>query len=607
METRDENEKLSIVFVGHVDHGKSTVIGRLLADTGALPAGKLEQIQAYCGLNSMPFEYAFLIDALKDERRQNITIDSARVFFKTARRHYIIIDAPGHIELVKNMVTGAARAEAALLVIDAQEGIQENSRRHGNLLSMLGIHQMVVLVNKMDLVEFNQTRYRAICKEFGVFLSKVGLEPAGYIPVSARLGDNISRRSTNMSWYDGPTVLEALDAFKKEQPLDDRPFRLPIQDVYRFTAFGDNRRIIAGTVASGRARVGDEIIFFPSGKRSRIAAIEGFNRPAQQEVVSGQATGLTLDQQVYVKRGEVVIRAEETPPRVTRRLRVNLFWLGKEPLIVGKSYIIKLGTDRTRFQVERILRVVDASRLEDETDKVQVDRYEMSECILALDHPMAVDRADVLPGTSRFVIVDTYEIRGGGMVLEDLPDAETDLRAGVQARDTHWIPSALTIEDRAERYDQRPGLVLITGQKGSGRKQLARALEARLFQDGKFVYYLGMGSVVYGVDGDIHNHQEIENRREHVRRMAEIANIFLDAGLILIITAVELTQADLRLFETVVESERIQTIWVGETISTDIRPDLRVDNLEANGEAVILVKRSLQNNGFLFEPKEGRD
>jgi len=596
-----EAEKLSIAFVGHVDHGKSTVIGRLLADTGALPEGKLEQIKAYCELNSMPFEYAFLIDALKDERKQNITIDSARVFFQTAKRHYIIIDAPGHIEFVKNMVTGAARAEAALLVIDAQEGIQENSRRHGNLLSMLGICQMAVLINKMDLVDYKQARFETIRKECGKFLTKVGLKPAEFIPVSARMGDNVSRHSEKMPWYDGPTVLEALDSFEKEQPLIDRPFRLPVQDVYRFTAFGDNRRIVAGTVSSGRVKVGDELVFYPSGKRSGVTSIEAFNQPDQIEAVSGQATGLTLDQQIYVKRGEIAVQAAEIPPQVAKRLRVSLFWLGRSPLRIGKSYIIKLGTARTGFQVERVVRVMDASSLEN-ASKTEVGRYEMAECLLTLDHPLAVDLASVLPETGRFVVVDGYEIRGGGIVLVTLPDPESGLREGVRRRDAHWIPSDLTVEDRAERYSQRPCLVIVTGQQGVGRKRLARALESRLFQDGKFVYYLGMGSVVYGVSSDIRNHQDIENRREHVRRLAEIANIFLDAGLILVITAVELTQADLRLFETVVDPSRIQTIWVGETLSTDIRPDLRLEEQEADGEAAILVKRMLQDHGFLFKP-----
>lgn len=595
-----EDEKLSIAFVGHVDHGKSTVVGRLLADTGALPDGKLEQIQSYCELNNMPFEYAFLIDALKDERKQNITIDSARVFFQTARRRYIIIDAPGHVEFVKNMVTGAARAEAALLVIDAQEGVKENSRRHGHLLSMLGIRQMAVLINKMDLVEYNQKRFDSLCREYLKFLYKIGLTPAGFIPVSARFGDNISRRSEKMPWYQGPTVLEALDAFGKERSLDDRPFRLPIQDVYRFTAFGDSRRIIAGTVASGRVKAGDELVFYPSGKRSSVKTVENANDPGQTRAGAGQAVGLTLDQQLYITRGEIAVQVNEPPPEVVKRARVSLFWLGKEPFKPGKPYVIKLGTARTGFQVERILKVMDASSLE-KTAGAQVGRYEMAECILALDHPLAVDRAELSPQTSRFVVVEDYEIRGGGIVLEGLTDPESGLREGVRRRDAHWIPSDLTVEDRAERYNQRSCLVIITGQKGVGRKRLARSLESRLFQDGKFAYYLGMGSVIYGVDSDIHSHQDIQNRQEHVRRLAEIANIFLDAGLILIITAVELTQADLRLFETVVDSGQIRTIWVGGSPTTDIRPDLRLDDQQIDGESAILVKRMLQEHGFLFK------
>jgi len=207
---------MPIVIVGHVDHGKSTVIGRLLADTGSLPQGKLEQVRAACERDSRPFEYAFLIDALRDERAQNITIDSARVFFKSAARNYIIIDAPGHIEFVKNMVTGASRAEAALLVIDAHEGIRENSRRHGYLLWMLGIRKIVVLVNKMDLVDYSQSTFDAICKEYQAFLSEVGVAPSGYIPVSGREGDNIASASARMPWYTGSTVLGALDAFEKE-------------------------------------------------------------------------------------------------------------------------------------------------------------------------------------------------------------------------------------------------------------------------------------------------------------------------------------------------------------------------------------------------------
>jgi len=594
-----ELEKMNIVIVGHVDHGKSTIIGRLLADTGSLPKGKLEQIQDYCERNSMPFEYAFLIDALKDERRQNITIDSARVFFKSSKRHYIIIDAPGHIEFVKNMVTGAARAEAALLVIDAQEGVQENSRRHGNLLSLLGIRQLVVLINKMDLVGFDQTRFENIQREYASFLDQVGLKPSQFIPVSARQGDNISQPGGNMPWYTGPTTLEALDAFHKEKPLTDLPFRMPVQDVYRFTQFGDSRRIIAGSVASGRIQVNDEITFYPSGKRSTIQTIESMNGTDQTEILSGQAAGFTLSQQIYVKRGDIAVRLNEHPPHVAKRLRVSLFWLGREPFILHKTYTIKLGTDRARFQIEEILRVVNTSSLENAAGQEQVGQYEVAECVLSLEHAIAFDYADELPETGRFVIVDGYEIRGGGIVLEGLPDAESGIRETVFQRNVHWILSNVTEDERSERYKQRACLVIITGQQDVGRKRLARILESHLFHAGSTVYFLGMGSVIHGLDADIRGHSESQDRHEHIRRIAEIANIFLDAGIILIVTAVALTQADLELFQSIVDPTKMVTIWVGDPVSTDIQHQLKLEKDQPPDQSLLQILGMLKGNGFI--------
>jgi bifunctional enzyme CysN/CysC len=593
------DQKMNIVIVGHVDHGKSTVIGRLLADTGSLPKGRMEEIRDYCERNSMPFEYAFLIDSLKDERRQNITIDSARVFFKSPKRYYIIIDAPGHIEFVKNMVTGASRAEAALLVIDAQEGVQENSRRHGNLLSLLGINQLVVLINKMDLVDYQKARFDQICREYAGFLNQVGLKPALFIPISARLGDNISQRSTKMPWYSGPTTIEALDAFQKEKTLTDLPFRMPVQDIYRFTQFGDSRRIVAGIIVSGQIHVDDEIAFYPSGKSSVIRSIETLTDSEQRRLVSGQPAGFTLGQQIYVKRGDIAVRLGEKPPHVARRLRVSIFWLGRGPFIPRKTYVIKLGTARVRFQIEEILRVMNTSSLENKTGVDKVAMYEVAECILLMEHAIAFDFAKDIPETGRFVIVDGYDIRGGGIVLEDLPDAESPTRATVLQRNIHWILSDVTEDERSERYKQRACLVIITGRKGMGRKRLARSLESRLFHEGRTVYFLGMGSVIYGVDADIHGHSNMKDRHEHVRRIAEIANIFLDAGMILIVTAVELTQADLDLFQTIVDPTRIITIWVGEPVSTDIQHQLKLEENQPPEQAIPHILGLLNENGFV--------
>src|SRR5512133_225349 len=253
---------MNIVIAGHVDHGKSTVMGRLLADTGSLPVGKLDQVRALCELNSKPFEYAFLLDALKDEMSKGITIDAARVFFKTAQRDYLILDAPGHIEFLKNMITGASRAEAALLVIDAEEGVRENSRRHGYMLALLGVRQLAVVVNKMDLVDYSEPVFSAIVENYTAFLREIGGEARFIVPASGRFGDNIAQAGERMPWYTGPTVLEALDRFEKEPQALDQPLRLPVQDVYKFTASGDKRRLVVGTVDSGIVEAGDELVFF---------------------------------------------------------------------------------------------------------------------------------------------------------------------------------------------------------------------------------------------------------------------------------------------------------------------------------------------------------
>ena len=592
-------QRMNIVIVGHVDHGKSTVIGRLLADTHSLPEGKLEQIRAQCELNSKPFEYAFLLDALKDEQAQGITIDAARVFFKSDLRHYLILDAPGHIEFLKNMITGAARAEAALLVIDAAEGVQENSRRHGYMVSLLGIKQLAVVVNKMDLVGWDRGVYDRIVREYGAFLDQVGIRPACFIPVSARGGDNIADRAAQLPWYQGPTVLNALDQFHSEPPPVALPFRMAVQDVYKFTKQGDDRRIVAGTIDAGAVSVGDTVIFYPSGKKSRVKTIEAFNRPPQARAEAGWTVGFTLQEQIYITRGEMATVESQARPQVTTRLRVSLFWLGKEPMVKRKEYLLKLGTARVTARIEEVLRVMDASTLNATEQRNSVQRHDVAECILRLDRAIACDVATDIAATSRFVIVDDYEIRGGGIVREAMPDRQTAVRDSVMLRNYKWEPSIIQPEHRAEKYNQKAALILVTGEHESDRKGVAKALEGKLFDDGKVVYFLGIGNVLYGVDADIERKQE--NRLEHMRRLAEVANLMLDAGIILVVAAAELTQDDLEIIKTAVQPDWIETVWAGDTITTDIACDLQLPG-GAVPEAVDRLKAHLQDKGVIFRP-----
>jgi bifunctional enzyme CysN/CysC len=592
-------QRMNIVIVGHVDHGKSTVIGRLLADTNSLPEGKLEQVRASCERSSKPFEYAFLLDALKDEQAQGITIDAARVFFKTATRPYLILDAPGHIEFLKNMITGAARAEAAILVIDAQEGVQENSRRHGYMVSLLGIRQLAVLVNKMDLVGWDRAVYERIVREYGAFLEQVGIRAQCFIPASGRGGDNIATRSTNLGWYDGPTVLQALDGFRTEPSPVDSPFRMPVQGVYKFTKQGDDRRIVAGTIDSGAVSVGDEVIFYPSGKKSRVKSIEGFNRATRSRATAGSAAGFTLHEQIYISRGEIAALEGEPRPQVTTRLRVSVFWLGKDPMIRRKEYLLKLGTARVTARLEEILRVMDASTLETAEQRTAVQRHDVAECVLKLDRAIACDLADAVAATSRFVLVEDFEIRGGGIVREALSDRQTAARDRVLLRNYKWEPSIIPPERRAEKYNQKATLILITGEHEIDRKGLAKALEGRLFDDGRVVYFLGIGNVLYGVDADIERKQE--NRQEHMRRLGEVANLMLDAGIILVVTAAELTQDDLEVIKTAVQPDSIETIWAGDNITTDLVYDLQLSG-STPAESADRLKAHLQDKGIVFRP-----
>lgn len=468
VEVKMQSEKFPLVFAGHVDHGKSTIIGRLLSETGSLPEGKLEAIKNYCRLNSRPFEYAFLIDALKDEQSQGITIDTARVFFSTKKRDFVIIDAPGHIEFLKNMVTGASRAEAAVLVIAADEGVRENSRRHGYMLSILGIRQIVVLVNKMDLVGYSEEIFSKIVAEYTEFLSEIGIKPLGFVPVSGINGVNISEKSPETPWYKGKTLYEFLDIFKAKEHCAKQPFRMFLQDIYRFTESGDNRRIYAGTVSSGTLSKGDEVIFYPSGKKSRILSIESFNTPPKTSVGSGEAAGFTLTEQIYATRGELVSKTSETAPKTASRFKAAVFWLGNEPLSPEHLYFIKVGTARTTLRLIEVTKLLDTSSLESKSGS-EVGKFEAAECIFEAGKPIAFDLIDENQETGRFVIVGDYEIRGGGIILEPLSEAP--------------FTQEITAGERERRFGHKAAIIAVDNEN------FAVELEKRLFSLGAFVCY----------------------------------------------------------------------------------------------------------------------
>ncbi len=594
-----KKEDMNIVIVGHVDHGKSTLMGRLLADTGSLPEGKLEQVKETCRRNSKPFEYAFLLDALKDEQSQGITIDTARCFFKTKKRDYIILDAPGHIEFLKNMITGASRAQAALLMIDAKEGVQENSRRHAYMLSMLGIQQIAVVINKMDLVDYSEEVYNKVKEEYLEFLQQIHVTPKFVLPVSSFQGENIVKPSDKMPWYKGDCILQVLDEFECEEEHDKQPFRMPVQDVYKFTRNGDDRRIVAGTIETGTIRAGQEVVFYPSGKKSHIKNIESFNTAPIPEGKPGMAIGFTMKEQIYITRGEVMAIAGEPRPKTASRISANIFWLGKKDFVPGKLYFLKIGGEKVKVGIEQVKGVINSSNLSSTDTKQAVEKNEVAEVILKTDKPIAFDTVQDNAGTSRFVIVDNYEIAGGGIITAGLEDEESDIRSGTMLRNYKWETSAIDLESRVEHYAQKPQLLVLTGEKNTGKKDLAKALEKTLLDSGRYVYYMGIGSYLYGVGADTKSNKD-ENHKEQIRRFAEVANLMLDAGMILIVTATGLTESDRKIMKTVIQGD-MEILWIGDKVTTDIKADMQLKDSEFDySKNIGFIKSFLKDNRVIF-------
>ncbi|MBI1239468.1 MAG: adenylyl-sulfate kinase [Alphaproteobacteria bacterium] len=530
---------LRIVIVGHVDHGKSTLVGRLVYETDSLPEGKFEQIKAMSDRRGMPFEWAFLMDAMQAERDQGITIDTAQIWLKTKGRDTVIIDAPGHKEFLKNMVTGASQADAALLVIDADEGVKEQSRRHGYLLHLLGVRQVAVVVNKMDLVKYDAARFQEVEREIRTYLGSIGVTPAHVIPVSARDGDCIKEGSAKMPWYKGPSVVQTLSLFNPIASLSDLPLRFPVQDVYKF----DERRIIAGRIECGRLSVGDTLIFSPSNKSAKIKSIESWSsKPGHHNpltAVAGQSVGITLDEQIFVERGDIVSHLQHAPVE-TDVFRARIFWLGREPLKKGGAYKMKLGTMEAPIRIQEIERIIDTGDLR-ALSSDEVERNQVAEIVIRSRRMLALDAFNDSPRTGRFVIVDKFDIAGGGIISME---GYADQRELITQRSTNItrVEHAIPPEERWRRNGHKGGVMWMTGLSGAGKSTIAVKLEQRLFEKGYHVYILDGDNVRHGLNANLGFSPE--DRAENIRRVGEVAALFARSGMIVITSFISPYRSD---------------------------------------------------------------
>jgi bifunctional enzyme CysN/CysC len=517
--------QVRIVIVGHVDHGKSTLVGRLLHETGSLPEGKLEMLQAVSARRGMPFEWSFLLDALQTERDQGITIDTTQIRFRTKSRDVVLIDAPGHAEFLRNMITGASQADAAVLIIDALEGVRDQTRRHGYLLHLLGIRQVAVVVNKMDRVDFSAARFAAISDEISAHLVGLGVTPSAVIPISARDGDGVAEHTPRIDWYVGPTVVEALDALEPARPLEQLALRLPVQAIYKF----DDRRIVAGRIESGHLATGDEIVVMPKGKVAKIKSVESWPvTPVNEIQTAGRSVGITLDRELFIERGDVIAHIGSGPSD-TRRIRARIFWLHDKPLVPGASILVRLGTKETRATVIAIEKAVDPGELSS-METQSIARNHVGEIDISLAQALAADPFTDNPRTGRLVIEVHGRIAGGGLVLS--------ADAGQRAVPVNIVPveSALRPDERSARYRHTGAVIWMTGLPGSGKSTLARALESRLFANGGSPILLDGDTLRAGLNNDLGFIPA--DRTENIRRLAEVAAHLARNGHIAIVAAV---------------------------------------------------------------------
>jgi sulfate adenylyltransferase large subunit len=412
-----EKETVKIVIIGHVDHGKSTLIGRLLLDTNSLPKEKLTEIKKISKELGKETELAYLVDQLKEERERNATIDTTQIFFKTRKRNYVIIDTPGHVEFIKNMITGASLAQIGVLIVDVQEGVMEQTRRHAYIISMLGIDKVIVVFNKMDLVNYERERFNKVRVELLKFLESLKITPFFTVPASAKEGDNICMKSSKMSWYKGPGLLGALNSLKLNIKTTKKPLRFPIQDIYEI----EGEKIIVGRIISGIIKQGQKVILLPSFKAARIKIIKVFGK-RRRTAREGENIGLTLSKPVFVERGEVVAQ-KENPPKATDHFKGNILWMSYEPLQINKTMILRCATQEIECTAERIEKRINSSTLEIIEENAMVLKLnEAGVVIFKTQEPIVVEKFNFIEELGRFIIEREHDLKGIGIVTENNAD-----------------------------------------------------------------------------------------------------------------------------------------------------------------------------------------
>ncbi len=525
---------LRFLTCGSVDDGKSTLIGRLLYDSALVFDDQLKALETDSrryGTTGSHLDFALLVDGLQAEREQGITIDVAYRYFATEKRHFIVADTPGHVQYTRNMATGASGCDLAVILVDARKGILTQTRRHTFIVHLLGIRHIVLAVNKMDIADFSQARFDEIAAEYCAFARGLHIRHVTCIPVSARDGDNVFTKSAAMPWYNGPTLMAHLEAVEVGEDAAARPLRMPVQWVNRPNA---EFRGLAGTLVAGSVRLGDRVAVLPSGRTTEVARIVTFDGD-HAEARAGEAVTLVFAEEVDASRGDVIAAADQRP-EIADQVAAHMIWMGDEPLLPGRPYFVQCATQSASATVTALKHKINVDNLDQMAGR-ELDLNEIGFCTLSFSRPLVFEPYETDRSMGAFILIDKISNAtvGAGMIRYGLRRAEN----------VHWQALSIDRGARAAMKHQRPCCMWFTGLSGSGKSTLANLLERRLHAMGRHTYILDGDNVRHGLNRDLGFAEP--DRVENIRRVAEVAKLMVDAGLIVLVSFISPFRAERRL------------------------------------------------------------
>ncbi len=562
LKAQEQKTLLRFITCGSVDDGKSTLIGRLLWDSKLIFEDQLAALEAdskRVGTQGQDIDFALLLDGLQAEREQGITIDVAYRFFTTDTRKFIVADTPGHEQYTRNMATGASTADVAVILVDARKGVLTQTRRHSYIVSLMGIRHVLLAVNKMDLVDFSQARFRAIVGDYEPFAHRLGLKEIVSVPISALKGDNVLEPSPRMHWHHGPSLMGYLSSVEVTSELRAKPFRLPVQWVNRPN---QNFRGFCGTIESGEIRVGDAVLVTSSGQTSKVERIVTYDGDLT-EASAGQAVTLTLADEIDISRGDLLAALQARPVHADQ-FEAKIIWMHADSLLPGRKYLIRIGTQTAAAQVTALKTKVNVNTLASEAGRT-LELNEVGVCNIAVDRPVSFDPYADNRGTGRFILIDRMSNATVAAGMVDFP-----LR---RATNIHWQALSVDKRQRARAKLQRPCVLWFTGLSGAGKSTIANLVDQKLTALGKHTYILDGDNVRHGLNKDLGFTDA--DRVENIRRVAETAKLFVDAGLITFVSFISPFRSERRLARELLAPGEFVEVFVDTPLAVCERRDAK--------------------------------